>query len=141
MSLTYHVRVLIQLLDHPMMFLRRPSRPLTAMVGAAALALLPSCVSHSVATEFHGVAGIRGVPVEYQTTTAWALHGLFIFPLIGDARKATVIDAFTEEAAAQGASRQRITQTSSFTYWFILPPISFFIHPVTSTIEGDIELQ
>ena len=120
-----------------MKLLRRP------LLGAlaAALPLFASCVSHSVATEFHGVAGIRGVPVEYQTTTAWALHGLFIFPLLGDARKASVIDAFTEEAAAKGASRTRITQTSSFTYWFILPPLSFFIHPVSATIEGDIEVQ
>lgn len=110
-------------------------------VSAACLQLMTSCVSHSVATEFHGVAGIRGVPIEYQTTTAWALHGLFVFPLIGDARKASVIDAFTEEAAGRGASRQRISQTSSFTYWFIFPPLSFFIHPVTSTVEGDVEIQ
>ncbi len=120
--------------------LRSPSR-LVAGLSAAAALCLSSCVSHSVASEFHGVAGVRGVPVEYQTTTAWALHGLFVFPLTGDARKATVIDAFTEEAAARGASRQRIAQTSSFTYWFILPPISFFIHPVTTTVEGDIEIE
>ncbi|QDV06804.1 hypothetical protein Poly30_23190 [Planctomycetes bacterium Poly30] len=120
--------------------MKRLRHPLLGILAVAA-PLFTSCVTHSVATEFHGVAGIRGVPVEYQTTTSWALHGLFIFPLLGDARKASVIDAFTEEAAAKGGARTRISQTSSFTYWFILPPLSFFIHPVTSTVEGDIEIQ
>lgn len=115
--------------------------PKTLFSAALGSLLLSACTTHSVATEFHGVAGVRGVPVEYQTTSAWALHGLFVFPLIGDARKSSVIDAFAEEAAARGASRQRIAQTSSFTYWFIFPPLSFFIHPVNTTIEGDIEAE
>ena len=119
----------------PRLWLRR------AASAAALVALTPACVSHSTATEFHGVAGVRGVPVEYQTTTSYAIHGLFVFPLIGDARKASVVDAFAEEAAARGASRQRIAQTSSFTYWFILPPISFFVHPVVTSIEGDVEVD
>ncbi len=118
----------------PRLWLRRAA-------SAALVALTSACVSHSTATEFHGVAGVRGVPIEYQTTTSYAIHGLFVFPLIGDARKSSVVDAFAEEAAARGASRQRIAQTSSFTYWFILPPISFFIQPVVTTVEGDVELQ
>ncbi len=123
------------LTKNPTVWLRRAA-------GVAALsALTSSCVMHSAATEFHGVAGVRGVPIEYQTTTSYAIHGLFIFPLIGDARKSSVVDAFAEEAAARGASRQRIAQTNSLTYWFILPPISFFVHPVVTSIEGDIELE
>lgn len=118
-----------------------PSRWLNAVGATALLALAPACVTHSVATEFHGVAGIRGVPVEYQTTTSYAIHGLFIFPLLGDARKASVIDAFAEEAAGRGGSRQRIAQTGGLTFWFILPPISFFVHPVVTTVEGDVELD
>ena len=119
----------------PQIWLRRTA-------GAAALAVLSSaCVSHSAATEFHGVAGVRGVPIEYQTTTSYAIHGLFVLPIIGDARKSSVVDAFAEEAAARGASRQRIAQTNSLTYWFILPPISFFVHPVVTSVEGDIELE
>jgi len=117
-----------------------PRTPLRALAAAAALSL-SACTFHSVQTDMNGVDGIRGVPVEYQTTSTWALHGLWLFPLTGDARKNTVIDEFTEEAAARGASRQRIVQTSSFTYWFILPPISFFVHPVNTTVEGDVEVQ
>ncbi|MEL6432084.1 MAG: hypothetical protein AAFU73_21910 [Planctomycetota bacterium] len=114
---------------------QRLSRSLPPLAALA----LSSCTLHSVATDFNGVDGVRGVPVEYQTTSTWALNGLFVFPLIGNASKATVIDEFTKEAAARGASRQRIVQTSSLTYWFIFPPLSFFIHPVNTTVEGDVE--
>lgn len=106
---------------------------------ALAASTLASCISHSHVTDFSGVDGVRGVPIEYQTTSTWALHGLFIFPLWGDGRKNTVIESFAAEAAARGASRQRIVQTSSFTYWFLYPPISFFVHPVNTVIQGDIE--
>lgn len=107
----------------------------------AAIGLLPSCTFHSHATEMNGVNGMRGVPVEYQTTTSWALHGLFVLPLLGNGAKDKVIDEFTKEAAARGAARTRITQTGGLTYWFILPPLSFFIHPVQTTVEGDIEVE
>ena len=109
--------------------------------AAVLAALAPACVSHSSATEFHGVAGVRGVPIEYQTTTSYAIHGLFVFPLLGDGSKASVVDAFAKEAAARGASRTRIAQTNSLTYWFLLPPLTFFVHPVVTSVEGDIELE
>jgi hypothetical protein len=108
---------------------------------ALLLPLLPACVMHSHATEFNGVDGVRGVPVEYQTTTSYELRGLFTFSLWGNAKKADVISQFTAEAAARGATRTRIVQTSSLTWWFILPPLSFLIHPVVTTIEGDVETQ
>ena len=98
-----------------------------------------SCATHSQVENFHGVTGIRGEPIEYQTTTSYALHGLFVFPLLGDGGKTSTVESFMEEAGDRGATRARITQTSSFTYWFILPPISFFIHPVVTSVEGDIE--
>ena len=112
-------------------------RALALALGLAALG--PSCITHSTATEFNGVNGMRGVPVEYQATTSYALHGLFVFPLWGNGTLDHTIDAFTKEAAANGATRTRISQTSSFTYWFILPPISFFVHPVVTTVYGDVE--
>ena len=104
-----------------------------------ALLLLPACVSHSHESDLSGVAGIRGEPIEYQTTTTWGLHGLFVWPLWGDAKSNTTIRAFAKEASDRGASRMRIVEVSSSTYWYILPPISFFIHPVRTTVEGDLE--
>lgn len=119
---------------------RRTSKRLLGLALLSATGL-SSCISHSYVTDYHGVNGIRGVPIEYQTTTKWALYGLFIFPLIGNVNKDVVVEDFLREAAARGASRHRISQTSSTTYWFLLPPLSFFIHPVQTVIEGDIEVE
>ncbi len=103
------------------------------------LAFLPACVSHSHITKFNGVNGIRGEPIEYQTTTSYAFHFAFIFGLLGDASKEGTIDEFTKEASARGATRMRVTQTSSSTYWYVFPPLSFFFHPVQRTVEGEVE--
>jgi hypothetical protein len=114
------------------------SRTITLLVPFL-LAFLPACVSHSHITKFNGVDGIRGEPIEYQTTTSSAFHFLFIFGLFGDASKDHTIDEFTKEASARGATRVRITQTSNSTYWYIFPPLSFIFHPVQQTVEGEVE--
>lgn len=114
-------------------------RPLSTLLGLALVSILPACVLHSHATEFHGVEGLRGVPIEYQTTTTYGISALWIFPLYGDTSKANTISEFSREAAARGSERIRITQTSSTTYWYVFLPISLFIHPVSTTVEGDIE--
>ncbi len=118
----------------------RPLRAGLALAALAALALFPACTTtHMHATDFSGVPGIRGEPVEFQRTTSYALNGLFVFPLIGNAQRDKTIGRFTEEASGRGATRVDIQNTSSFTYWFIFPPISFFIHPVVTNVEGSVE--
>jgi len=118
---------------------RTLARTLSSVIALSALLVSTGCVTHSHAESFSGVNGLRGEPIEYQTTTSYALHGLFVFPMLGSAKKTATLEAFTAEAAERGGTRFRVTQTSSFTYWFILPPISFFIHPVVTTVEGDVE--
>ncbi len=113
----------------------------TAFLGSLALSLaLSSCVTHGHVTEYHGVAGQRGVPVEYQTTSVYAVHLIWFIGLIGDSSTEKGIFEFTKEAAARGAERVRLIETETFTYWWIFPPFSFFIHPVETTIEGELEM-
>lgn len=119
----------------------KPLKTVTALVALLGAALTSSCTTHSFVQDYHGVNGIRGVPIEYQTTSTWALYGVFVFPLIGNAQKNVVVENFLREAAARGASRHRVSQTSSTTYWFIFPPLSFFLHPVNTVVEGDIEVE
>lgn len=114
--------------------------PIRPRHGALLLCfLLTGCFSHSHSTRFNGVKGIRGTPIEYQSTSSYGLKFLFAFNILGKTKQPDVIDAFTAEAASRGAERVRITQTSSSTYWYIFPPISFFIHPSVTTVEGDVE--
>ena len=103
------------------------------------LLLLPSCVLHTHATDHSGIPGVRGEPVEYQVTTSYALHLLFVFGLLGDASTETTVTEFTAEASARGATRSDIQQVSSSTLWYIFPPISFFVHPVVTEVQGSIE--
>ena len=49
------------------------------------------------------------------------------------------MEDFSAEAANRGATRLHITETSNTTWWFILPPLSFFIHPVSSSVSGHVE--
>lgn len=83
--------------------------------------------------------GVRGTPIEYQSTSSYGLKLLFTFNLWGKTSQDDVVDAFTAEAASRGGERVRISQTSSSTYWYVFPPISFFVHPVVTTVEGDVE--
>jgi hypothetical protein len=111
------------------------SRPLVLFL----LLSLPACVSHSVAADFSGVDGIRGEPIEYQLTTTWSLHALFVFGLLGDSSTRNTVREFTKEASQRGAKRVRITHSGSTTFWYILPPLSFIFHPVRTTVQGDVE--
>lgn len=101
--------------------------------------LLANCSFHTHAYKYNGIPGINGEPVEYQQTSTWALHALWIFPLIGDASLENSVNEFSSEARKRGAKRINIDDTSSLTYWFIFPPFSFFVHPVNSTISGNVE--
>lgn len=101
--------------------------------------LFSSCVMHSHSPDFNGVMGIRGEPVEYQSTTAWSFNFLFIFSMIGDTSETATIDEFTKEASQRGGTRVSIQETSKSVYWYIFPPFSFFFHPVEYTVQGSVE--
>jgi hypothetical protein len=103
------------------------------------LLLLSACSFHTHADKFNGVPGTNGEPVEYQQTNTWAFHALWILPLIGDASIENAVYEFSHEAKRRGATRINIEETSSLTYWFIFPPISFLVHPVNTTIGGNVE--
>ncbi|MDF1798978.1 MAG: hypothetical protein P1V81_07370 [Planctomycetota bacterium] len=116
-----------------------------SLLRAAGLATLlglacASCTTtHTHSVDYSGVPGLRGEPVEFQSTTRYALHLLFIFGVIGDASQDATVAAFTEEASGRGAKRIQLTQLESSTYWYIFPPFSFFIHPVSTTVYGEVE--
>ena len=112
---------------------------LRSTVVAVLLAIAAGCTTHTHATDFNGVPGMRGEPSHYQSTTSYALNGLFVFSLAGNASTDRVVSNFTAEAAGRGATRVHILDVKSSTYWWVLPPLSFFIHPVVTTVQGNVE--
>lgn len=109
---------------------------LAALVLAAAAA---GCTLHSHGVDFNGVDGIRGQPIEYQETSTYSLGALWIFDLLGDTSIENGVGEFTDEAASRGATRTQITYSTKSVYWWVLPPISFFIHPMGRFVQGEVE--
>ncbi len=117
-----------------------PVRTLKQLLLSIALFVSAACTTtHTHSVEYNGVAGLRGEAVEYQSTTRYALHFLFIFGIVGDAGQDATVDAFTKEASSRGAKRVTLKQTSTSTYWYVFPPLSFLVHPVSRTIYGEVE--
>lgn len=98
-----------------------------------------SCVTHSHITDFSGVDGIRGEPVEFQVTTSYSLHLVYLFGILGDASKEATVEAFAAEASARGATRVRLVETSTDIYWYLLLPLTWFVQPVVTTVAGEVE--
>ncbi len=110
-------------------------------IAAALLLFLPlaACTTHSHCTGWSGVMDIRGEPAEYQQTTAYAIHLLYVFPILGDATIEHAIREFTAEASARNGKRLNIEETDKTYYWWVFPPFSFFIQPVVTEIGGLVE--
>jgi hypothetical protein len=118
-----------------------PHRRRARLLGLAPLLLaaFAGCAQHTHCTDFNGVPGLRGEPVEYQLTSCYALHALWFVPILGDASLENAVHEFTAEASARGARRVHIVNTVTTHYWYVLPPVSFFIHPVVTEVGGDVE--
>lgn len=96
-----------------------------------------SCSMTSTATEFNGLKDLEGNEIVHVNTTNVGLHWLYSVPLLGDASLEETVSCFTAEALEVGALKTRIVDSDKTTYWWILPPISFFIPLVVTNVAGD----
>ncbi|MEZ5977733.1 MAG: hypothetical protein R3F34_05895 [Planctomycetota bacterium] len=115
-------------------------RSTIALLAASVALLAGGCVSNTSATGFADLPTVDGRPQEFLGTTTYSLHFLFIVPLIGDGRMQRAVDAFSVEARRRGAENVRIIDTTSDTYWYVFPPISFLFQPVVTSIEGELTM-
>jgi len=107
---------------------------LVALAVAAMLAV--GCSMTSKATDFSGLGTPDG-PATHLNTTNIAINLLFTKPIVGDASIGRTVADCTKEAKALGASQIRLVQSHSTVYWWVLPPISFVVHPVVTNVAGD----
>lgn len=101
-----------------------------------AFAVLSGCSMTSQATDFNGLATPDGSATHVSTTNV-AVHLLFDRPVVGDASLQQIVADHTAAVKQAGASKVRIVQSNVTTYWWILPPISFVVHPVVSNVASD----
>ena len=102
------------------------------IMGAAA-----GCSISSKATDFSGLKGLDGDKVTHVNTRNYAVHAFITKPLFGDATLQNTVKNFTEEAKKTGATKVRIVQSNETTMWWLLPPLTLILTPVTVDVAGD----
>jgi len=108
----------------------------SAVAVGLMLMLGAGCSMTTKATDFNGLSTPDGAATHVSTTNI-AVHVLFSRPVLGDATLPTTVSNYTSAAKESGARQVRIVQSDVTTYWWILPPFSFVIHPVVSNVAGD----
>ena len=100
--------------------------------------MLTGCSSINKATEFNGLTTAEGTPIAHISASNVAIHTMFgKKPLWGDASLEKTFADFTSAAKAHDASKVHVVQSSKRAWWFVYPPISFFLTPVTSNVAGE----
>lgn len=98
---------------------------------------LTGCASTKHAKDFNGLTTPDG-NAYHLNTSKYALHFFFgLFPLIGDASIEQTVSDFTAAAKEDGAAQVRIVHSDKFNWWFIFPPFTFLLTPVSTNVIGD----
>lgn len=107
---------------------------LSGALAAALLTGLGSCAFHSTATRWNGHVGADGEPVFVLTSTYVGAHFAIVVPFIGDITIDEMIDESTGWIEARDGSRLRLVETETSNYWYGVPPISWFVSPVITSV-------
>ena len=111
-------------------------RPLFLLLAAL---LCTGCVFHTRCENLNGLTNNDGEEIVYQETSIIALHTIFgVWSMIEDASLTNTVDQFTLQATEAGDTNVRITQSGGTNFWWVLPPLSFIVTPVTSYVAGDV---
>jgi len=107
----------------------------------AVLVLCTACVSTNVGTELNGMTDNDGEDFVHQETNLIGLHWVFgaLGPAIGDASFENAVNEFSAAASADGRSQSRITTSETSNWWWVFPPFSFILTPITSRVGGDVK--
>ena len=102
-----------------------------------AAVFLSGCATTKHAKDFSGLTTPDG-EAYHLNTSKYALHFLFgLYPLIGDASIEQTVADFTTAAKEDGASQVRIVQSDKTNWWFVFPPFTLLLTPVSTNVAGD----
>lgn len=101
----------------------------------ALLAVLAGCTFHSSATHWNGIVGRDGKPIFVKATTNVGLNLAILIPIFGSTSIDEMMDESTREIASKGSNFVRVIETSSENYWYGVPPITWFVTPVITTVN------
>ncbi|MCG9873493.1 MAG: hypothetical protein MH321_01760 [Leptospiraceae bacterium] len=101
------------------------------------LLLVANCTSTKSAKRFSNIDTPDGKPATFQSTTNLGINLLIVvYELQDKASLDNTVNDFTLAARKEKASKHMITDTSCNPWWFILPPFSLVITPVSCTVSG-----
>ena len=114
-------------------------RILSLALTAGLLLIATGCSMTSTAKgkDFNEMTDFEGSAVTHVNTTNVALHLLFQKPVMGNANLDATVSDFTKAAKATGAGKVRIVQSNKNTLWWVLPPLTFIIQTVVTSVAGD----
>jgi len=95
------------------------------------------CSISNRATDFSGLKGMDGDKLTHVHTRNWAVNLFVAQPIIGDATLQNTVKSFTEEVKKTGATKVRIVNSSEKVFWWALPPFTFILTPVVTSVSGD----
>lgn len=104
---------------------------------AVAVMLCSSCAMTRSATNFNGLSTPDGKPIAHLSTSHIALHLLMDKPLAGDASLEATVADFTRAAKDMKATKVDIVQSSVDSWWYLLPPFTIVLTPMTSNVAGN----
>lgn len=105
---------------------------------ACLVVLCAGCSRTLVATNFNGLSTPDGEPIAHVSTSNLAIHLLGSQPLVGNATLMGTMDDFTKAVKEENGTNVRVVQSKVFNWWFLFPPFSFVLTPVTSNVAGDV---
>jgi len=96
-----------------------------------------NCTSTKTAKRFSNIDTPDGRPATFQSTTNLGVN-LFIvvYEVYDKASLDNTVNDFTLAAKKDRASKHMITNTSCNPWWFIFPPFSLVITPISCTVSG-----
>lgn len=101
---------------------------------AATALTLSACTFHANATTWHDRVDIDGQPVFVLSSTYYSCNTLGIVPVFGRFHIGDLIDESMRRIASEGGDRVRLVTADWNNYWYIVPPLSWFVSPVCAVV-------
>jgi hypothetical protein len=99
--------------------------------------LLGGCTLPSTANHWNSRVGPDGESIYVKSHTNVGFNLFVGIPLFGSTTLPAEIDLLTHEIADEGGDKVRMIESSTENYWYGLPPLSWILTPVITTVTAD----
>ncbi len=98
-----------------------------------------SCATHSTASDWNGLVGQSGDPVNLVATTKIGLNLFVVIPLFGKTTVNSMVDEATAEIAEKNGDYVRVIQGNTENFWYGYPPFTWILTPVIGKLTAEFQ--